>query len=242
MDTVPVLSGAIFLRDISADVARLEDTDGEPCPQGERVWVSVRQATESESIRLRSCQSNRVVTQAFLVLTGAGNFTGEDNKPALVFQKRPDYPVYRGSFQEFLTTWNRLQPEVVLAIRDAVWNCNPEWDRRETAHDKPRLRRCLDGLERAMVEWLETVHYDNASPALKRAMNKHALIPAASDAPMPPVYRLWRLCEDNKARWWTGGMANQPQFLMMQFDVCRRAQTAFDKYLARVQTIIKEKE
>jgi len=99
----------------------------------------------------------------------------------------------------------------------------------------------LDELEEAVGTWLEAAFYKSATPDRKRALNRAGLMPALK-AEMPPVYRLWRLCQDNNTLWWSGGMAAQPHILMMEFEVCKQAHANFLEYAADVQRIVSETE
>ena len=73
-------------------------------------------------------------------------------------------------------------------------------------------------------------------------MRKAALTPTQSDTRMPPVYRLWRLCENNNKLWWRGGMAAQPKLLMMEFEACRRAWEGLQSYVGDIHKTIAEQD
>jgi hypothetical protein len=67
-------------------------------------------------------------------------------------------------------------------------------------------------------------------------MRAAAVSPAIREADPPAVYRLWRSCERHNVLWWAGGLANQPKFLMMEFEACRRG---LDSHTGYEESIIK---
>lgn len=55
-------------------------------------------------------------------------------------------------------------------------------------------------------------------------------------AEQPEQYRLLRRCGNR--RWWAGGYADQPHYLMIEFDACSAAERDFDIYLTNIASIL----
>ncbi|MHC4542919.1 MAG: hypothetical protein ACYSYL_00130 [Planctomycetota bacterium] len=155
ISTVPVISGPLYLRDQSDEVARLEGKTSKE----KRAWVSVRQATEQEVMALEDqlpdtkyehleyedetgqqmrktveiredSMRGRFAYQVYCTLVDAGNiFSDKENTiPLFKFRDAGDYQKFDGTFAEFLVPWGKLHPLVSMAIRDCVYDCNPQWD------------------------------------------------------------------------------------------------------------------
>lgn len=152
---VPVVSGPIYLADVSPAVARLEGD----APDSERAWISVRQATEQDAMKLedalpdttvefidavddvgrpirREVQKrsdkvrDRFAMQVYLTLCDAGNIWADEDEtqPLFKFRKGTNYSRYAGGFQEFLQAFGQLPSVVTIAMRDIVYDHNPMWD------------------------------------------------------------------------------------------------------------------
>lgn len=153
LSTVPVLSEPKKLADVSKAVRKREGS----CPSEERAWISVRQATEQDSMMLEDSVPdtqleyvdavgddgrvrrkmierrddrfrNRVAMQVYMTITGAGNITGGDGKPLFRFRDAGDYHKFDGNFEEFLGAYGQLPSIVTEAMRDIVFDHNPQWD------------------------------------------------------------------------------------------------------------------
>lgn len=144
MKIIPIVKEHVYLADDNPDFARME---GE-CPESERVWVSVRQATEQDHIDVAELRKRRAVRwigdspeevtavntrvvwamQAYLTLTGAGNITFGDGTPVFKFASAgKGYNKFDGDFNAFKNAWGQLPPVVIAAILSVVWKNNPEW-------------------------------------------------------------------------------------------------------------------
>jgi len=137
-------SDRIYLGDLSEEVEELE---GE-CPQDERAWVTVRQATAGDFRRVGNSSGPRKTQwlegvrtdvwnddwaeawamQSYCCLTGTGNIEDGDGKPLFTFESQIDYDKVKMSFDTFLEKHDSLPKAVTNAIRTAVWSINPDWD------------------------------------------------------------------------------------------------------------------
>lgn len=69
-------------------------------------------------------------------------------------------------------------------------------------------------------------------------MRQNAMLPAGVVGGLPDVYRLWRLCRKHNTLWWDGGIAQQPHFLMLEFEVIDQAHEAIESYQKSVFDIL----
>jgi hypothetical protein len=132
---IPVISGPIYLRDAYAPFAALEGD----CPESERTWVKIRQATEGENEQRADLTKTRevvwgdAVTQRFqdnereimrnevyFTLQEAGNLTFDDGSPI--------FPGKMTNFDEFTQRWWKLDSTTATAIHKAVLSINRDWD------------------------------------------------------------------------------------------------------------------
>ena len=133
-----VISAMIYLRDISKDFAALE---GE-VERAQQAYVTVRQATEEDSIRRASLVSKRQVSftggqyseayddnprermmrESHWTLAEVGNITTGDRKPLF---KNPAHDMTLG---EFRAAWGQLPRLGAEAIHKAVLTVNVDWD------------------------------------------------------------------------------------------------------------------
>ncbi len=75
----------------------------------------------------------------------------------------------------------------------------------------------------AVMDWLEVAAYEALDNDTKKVARMEGKMPINMAAEMPEVYRLWRVCKDNNALYWPGGLSSQPHVLMMEFQACERA-------------------
>ena len=142
----PVYSEPRNLADVSKDVSRLEGD----IPELEKVWVRVRQATESDNMEIAAMtsKSRTIFTQGgteslqevnprdvramevFRTLTDAGNFWSdpEGKIPLFEFETVGKHTRIKGGFQAFRSKYGELPVEVTAAILDVVYEFNPGWD------------------------------------------------------------------------------------------------------------------
>jgi hypothetical protein len=69
-------------------------------------------------------------------------------------------------------------------------------------------------------------------------MREQALLPTNMKAQMPHIYRLWKLCDEGRKDWWSGGVGNQPHLLMLEFGACRSALANFQETLRNKERIL----
>lgn len=136
----PVTSPKVFLGDLSPAVAVLEGD----CPEKDRAWVIIRQATEGD-VRViqdygaetrtvfsddRTEQIQHVnqadvrAKQVHLTLSDAGNIVNAQDEPLFRF----DSGRLAMDFNEFQTAYGTLHPDVTRAMLLAVRDMNPIWD------------------------------------------------------------------------------------------------------------------
>lgn len=143
---LPIVSGSIYLADLSQEVKKLEGD----CPPDERAFVVVRQATEADTQRISDLYATRTtrwkedaveeqrdinprlewVWQAFMTLCDAGNILDAQGKPLFKFEDTGPYHKVSGGFNDFRKAHGSLNSAVTEAIRYAVWGINPQWDMR----------------------------------------------------------------------------------------------------------------
>lgn len=163
INTVPTVSGPLYLSTVSASVAKLEGK----CAKDQRAWVSVRQATEQEVMSLEAripdtryehmeykeggvqvrktvetreeAMRERFAYQVYCTLVDAGNIfsDAQNTRPLFTFRDAGDYQKFNGTFEDFLKAWGKLHPLVSMAIRDCVYDHNPQWDWRPLFRDGP---------------------------------------------------------------------------------------------------------
>ncbi len=149
LKALPTQIDRIRLQDL---VPLLIDMEGKDCPDKEKAWASVRQATEADMRRVGGLYSVRTVRyagpiaeettdvnamdewrlQVFLCLTGVGNIVGPDDKPLFKFKRGGNYDELDMTLEEFEAAYGGLHPFVTRALRYAVWEANPIWDLRAT--------------------------------------------------------------------------------------------------------------
>lgn len=142
--TVVIDSNKIFLADVSEDFKRREGD----VPAEERAWVTVRQATQADNIRIQDVRQKREVKygyepgsqgassvsrvyydnparlrmqQAWLTIVEIGNFTLNGKPP---FAKLPTREMMQKDFE---TAWGALPPFVADALSAAVFSVNVDW-------------------------------------------------------------------------------------------------------------------
>jgi hypothetical protein len=150
--TVAVISSQLFLGDLYDKVKELEDEGGE-CPQNERVWVMIRQATESDTAQVAEMRSKTVVRwvsdgaergsipeevrddnprllwawQVYLTLHDAGNLFDDDETPLFEFESKGPYNRVKGGFDKFMKSYGKLPAPVATSLLMAVGSINPGW-------------------------------------------------------------------------------------------------------------------
>jgi hypothetical protein len=144
LKTFPAESGKIFLADISPEFAELEGD----VPVDDRVWVVIKQATQSDNMRRADLYTkretkysadaagvidsfSRVYTENVLrrrmeevrlTLKDIGNLV-DDGKP--VFPKMPARDIPQKEFEEL---WGKLpDPRIAEAVHAAVLQVNADW-------------------------------------------------------------------------------------------------------------------
>jgi hypothetical protein len=137
----------VYLGDVSPDVTKLE---GDDCPQEERAWVEVRQATEADNMEINAMSANQRwiykdsgtetvqsvnpseirAKEVFTCLTDVGNIYAdpEGKVPMFRFENHGTYNRVTGGFQSFLGAYGSLPSVVTGAMLRAVYQVNPDWD------------------------------------------------------------------------------------------------------------------
>lgn len=145
----------ILLQDLSED---FKDLEGFDCPDDEKAYVSVRQATEADAMEIAELRSERTVqwvpdksgqvnpqentdinerliwcNQAYRALTGAGHidYPVYDDDGEIVDWE----PVFKfknrkfdGELPDFKEAWGKLDDLGVYVVLKAIYAVNPQWD------------------------------------------------------------------------------------------------------------------
>lgn len=133
------------IKQISERVAVLEGD----CDPGDRAWVMIRQATEADNMHRADRVSKRTVRwkgedveetrddnlreqwalEVYMCLVDTGNLYDIKDKPLFTFKDTTaGYRKLAMGFQDFLNAYGTLPTAVILAIRRAVLETNPDWD------------------------------------------------------------------------------------------------------------------
>ncbi len=152
---LPTVSDVIYLQDL---VPQIELLEGE-CPNEEKAYVIVRQATEADSMAIDQMSSERRVVwsenevqeirdsrmrevwamQVFRCMCDAGNIFGPDGEPLCKFSSGKMHARYvEGTFRDFLKSFGAQSPLVTRALRYAAWEMNPDWDLRQPEGEGPK--------------------------------------------------------------------------------------------------------
>lgn len=139
ISSIPVVSAQLYLADLYEPFKTLEGTNMDPL---ERVWVTVRQATEGDNEKRADLVAKRHVTlsqdgmseqyddnvrtrmkwEVYWTLDEVGNLVDDDGKP--VFRIKP---VREMAFPDFEKVWHRFDSRLANAIHKAVRITNPDW-------------------------------------------------------------------------------------------------------------------
>ena len=81
---------------------------------------------------------------------------------------------------------------------------------------------------RKRLAW-DTFHYlaKNRQSGLNKYTSESYWFPDGEPEQMPEVYTTYQQCKTWGKLWWDGGIADQPYFLMMEFDACAAGEADF---------------
>jgi hypothetical protein len=147
ISVAPIISDKLFLQNLSSDIAALENSQG-LCPEDQRAWVKIRQATEGDMAKLSQIGRMGKVThhpdgstteeydrdfnpiramQFMLTVAGAGNINNVSGEPLFKFKDGPNYPILDMSEDQFKAAYDSLPRIVTNAFALAVMKGNPQW-------------------------------------------------------------------------------------------------------------------
>lgn len=142
---LPIISEPLYLTDLSKQIEEME----KDCPQDERAWVIVRQATEQDNNRRSALRSQVTLRwqddgtaeevrdvnmremwamEVYLCLCDVGNIFDADDKPLFEFADAGPYRKCKGGFDDFKKAYGSLASPVTAALRQAVYKVNSDWD------------------------------------------------------------------------------------------------------------------
>ena len=107
---------------------------------------------------------------------------------------------------------------------------------------KHPLELHLDAIGRAVGDWLEVEWYRNSAPARQMEIRKAGLMPVNLKITEPPEpYRLWSMCRSSNSMWWSGGVADQPYILSLEFAVCEAAYNKVQQTIIHMEEMLRRK-
>jgi hypothetical protein len=148
LSTVPIVSGQIYLRDLSDTLKALEGK----CKDEHRAWVMIRQATEGDVAAIELVRGKGTVVhgqdgsttemydrdtshvrkeQFKRTVVGVGNISDAAGSELFKFKAGPNYAVLDMTDDEFSEAYDALPRPVTNAFGLAILESNPQWDLRE---------------------------------------------------------------------------------------------------------------
>jgi len=147
ISSAPIISEKLFLQDLSSDIAAIENVQG-LCPEDQRAWVIIRQATEGDVATLSRVGGRGKIThnpdgsmteeydrdfnpyrakQFQVTVVGVGNISDASGGPLFRFKDGPNYPILDMTDEQFSAAYNSLPRPVTNAFALAVIRANPQW-------------------------------------------------------------------------------------------------------------------
>lgn len=147
ISVAPIISDKIYLQDLSADIAAMENVQG-LCPEDQRAWVKIRQATEGDVAAITQMYSmgkvthhadgstteeydrdiNPIRAQQFRrTVVAVGNINNVAGTPLFKLKDGVNYPILDMTEEQFTAAYDSLPRPVTNAFSLAVAQGNPQW-------------------------------------------------------------------------------------------------------------------